>query len=131
MHAAAGHQPCDDRLSFIRKGGADAGVRSGHFEASLNQRLLSAAVPDCLADVQFSRGFLLSNPFLLMMKDGVVMISRTLATRDAGYAPGQVFTAERTRISSMSLIPAIAEARPARYTAMSLLQAAARCRSAS
>ena len=43
MRATAGHQPSDDRLSFIRKGGMDVGVRRppGTFNGSLT------AAPEC------------------------------------------------------------------------------------
>ena len=44
---------------------------------SRQEALTNEPLHDCIADVQFPRGFLLSNPFLLMMKDGDVMIWRS------------------------------------------------------
>lgn len=42
---------------------------------SWQNALTNEPLHDCIADVQFSRGFLLSDPFFLMLKHGDVMIS--------------------------------------------------------
>src|SRR5436190_1092399 len=52
--------------------------------------LTNKPLHDCIADLQFSRGFLLSNPFLLMIKDGDVMISTH--PRNARCVPGLALT---------------------------------------